>query len=405
MRILQVDKFFYNRGGSSKVFFDTIKGLRERGHEVAEFSMLGGKNLPSEYSKYFSKEIPELKSKLGISGKWRIFRHLFRSKDVEKKLSALIGDFNPEVAHIHNAYHQLSASTFITLHRKNIPTVLTVHDVFPLCPNHSLMKGETLGEDYFKNKPLNCLRYKCIDDKFLPSLAGTLEAYYYKAKIWDRIDRFICPSEFMKNKMVEYGFPESKMRLIRNPFIMPEKVLPLGTKVVYIGRLHAEKGIKIFMEAAKKLQDFEIIVAGTGPEEQWVKNFISEQQLSNVSLVGWVEKEQWQKMMKDARVIVVPSVFLENCSISILEALSYGRIVVASDRGGNPELVINGETGFLCRPEDSDDLARAITEAMNLTDVQVKKVIKKGRELVEKNHDPERYFEELERVYSEIIIN
>lgn len=402
MRILQVDKFFYNRGGSSKVFFDTIKGLRERGHEVAEFSMLGSKNLPSDYAKYFSKELPELKSKLGFFAKWKIFRHLFRSTDVENKLSDLISDFKPEVAHIHNAYHQLSASTFITLRKKNIPTVLTVHDVFPLCPNHSLMKGDKLGEDYFKNKTYNCLRYKCIDDKFLPSLAGTLEAYYYRAKIWDGIDRYICPSEFMKNKMVEYGFPEKKMRVIRNPFAPLGQIMPLGNKIVYLGRLHAEKGIKVFLEAAEKLAKYPLVVAGSGPEEAWVDNYIKEKKLSNIERYSWVEGESWMKVMREARVIVVPSVFLENCSIAILEALSYGRVVVASNRGGNPELIIDGKTGFLCRPDDSADLAKKIIQAMELPEEKAGKIIKNGRELVERNHDPERYFEELEKVYGEI---
>ncbi|MFA6104982.1 MAG: glycosyltransferase [Patescibacteria group bacterium] len=404
MRILQIEKFFYNRGGSSRVFFDTIEGLRRRGNEVAEFSMQDGRNYPSKYEKYFAPSLPELKSRLSFREQFQVFKRLFKSEIIETKLTNLIDDFKPEVAHIHNAYHHLSASTFITLQKKNVPVVLTLHDVFPLCPNHSLLIGETLGEKELKNNLFNCLRYKCVDGKFLPSLAGVFEALYYRYHgVWKNIKIFICPSQFMADKMVEYGFAREKMRVIRNPFVVTPSVLPLGDKVVYLGRLHHEKGIKVFLRAAEKLRDLQLVVAGSGQDENWVNNFLKEKKLNNVERVGWVSGEKWKQIMNEARVVVVPSVFLENCSVSILEALSHGRLVVASDRGGNPEMIINGKTGFLCRPEDPDDLARAIREAIELPDAEAQRMIAFGRELVETNHNPTNYFTKLKGVYNEVI--
>ena len=402
MRVLQIEKFFYNRGGSSRVFFDTIDGLRKRGNQVAEFSMQDNRNFPSKYEKYFAPPLPELKGRLSIAEQFQVFKRLFRSEVIEERLTQLINDFKPEVAHIHNAYHHLSASTFLILAKKKVPTVLTLHDVFPLCPNHSLLVGETLGERELKNNLFNCLRYKCVDGKFLPSLAGVLEAIYYRRhKVWDNISAYICPSHFMADKMVEYGFNREKMRVIPNPFQITPEVLPLGNKIVYLGRLHYEKGIKIFLRAAEKLRDLPLVVAGSGQDENWVNNFLHEKKLNNVERVGWVSGDKWMQIMTEARVVVVPSVFLENCSVSILEALSYGRLVVASDRGGNPEMVINGKTGFLCRPEDPTDLARAIREAVELSDAEAGKMIKNGRELVQTNHDPDNYFIALKKVYTE----
>src|SRR3989338_3431323 len=351
MRILQINKYFYNGGGADRVFFDTINGLRERGNEVSEFSMHSPKNLPSDYAKYFVSPIPEkftgASPSLGTS--WKIFQRLFRSPEVEQKLAALVAFAKPEVAHVHNAYHHLSASTFLTLKKLHIPIVLTLHDVFPLCPNHSLLYQERLAEDLFKNKFYICARYKCIDNKFLPSLAGTLEAYYYRLrKIWNNVDAFVCPSQFMKNKMVEYGFPANKMHVLPNPFDVGahgRAPLPLGNKITYLGRIHYEKGIKMFMEAVKELADQPVVVAGSGPDDAWVNNFIAQHKLSNVERHGWVSGEKWKQIMAEAKVVVVPSVFLENCSLTILEAVSHGRIVVATDRGGNSEHVIDGVTG------------------------------------------------------------
>jgi glycosyltransferase involved in cell wall biosynthesis len=403
MRVLQINKFFYQRGGAERVFFDTIAGFRARGETVAEFSMLDSRNEPSQFSEHFIKQLPELKSKMDVTTQWSVFKHLFFSTEVVKKLSALVDEFKPEVAHLHNVYHHLSASSFLTLRKLKVPIVLTVHDVFPLCPNHSLLHGETLAEDLFKNKLYNCIRYKCIDNKFLPSLAGTLEAYYYRfAGIWKHVDRFICPSQFMADKLVEYGFPQNKVRVLKNSYELKYNVLPLGDKIVYLGRTHPEKGIKIFLQALTELREYRAIVAGTGPADIWVNDFLGNNRLNNVERVGWVNGDAWKRVMGEAKVIVVPSIFLENCSVTILEALSYGRLVVATDRGGNPELIINGETGFLCKPEDPKDLACAIRQAMTISENEAKKIIKAGRDLVRNNHSTEKYFTGLETIYKEV---
>ncbi len=406
MHVLQINKFFYRRGGAETVFFDTIKGLRARGHEVSEFSMIHPSNFTSDYSAYFASQLPELLAKQDPATSWKIFKRLFSSKEIEQKLGALVMAVEPEVAHLHNIYHHLSASTFTKLYELKIPTVLTVHDVFPLCPNHSFLKGETLCEPCYKNKPYNCIRYRCINKKLLPSIVGTLEAYYYKFnKIWKRIDLYVCPSQFMADKLVEYGFPAKKMRVIPNPFKPQAVIPPLGNKVVYLGRIHYEKGIKILMEAAKELRDYKVLIAGNGPEDSWVQEFARKNIMANVERVGWVGGDSWHQVMMDAKVVVVPSLFYENCSMAILEALSYGRIVVAVNRGGNPELIKDGVSGFLCKPEDPADLARVIKRAMDTTDDEAKIISANAVKTLEQNHRPEDYFNKLEAVYKEVMNN
>ncbi len=386
------------------VFFDTIQGLRKRGHTVAEFSMHAVENQHSDYAKFFASEVA-LKTKQSLAKKWEVFTRMFRSAEIEYKVSELVKLTHPEVAHIHNAYRELSASTFTTLKKLHVPTVLTLHDVFALCPNHSLLRGEHLAIRELANKPFACFMGRCVNGSLAHSFAGMLEAYYYRyKKIWDQVDAFVCPSEFMKNLMVSYGFPAQKMHMARNPFTLAPACAPLGAKVVYLGRMHYEKGIKIFLQAAKELAGVPMIVAGTGPDDEWVNDYIAANKLSHIDRRGWVSGDAWQAVMREAKVIVVPSVFLENCSMTILEALSAGRIVVASDRGGNPELIINGKTGFLCKPEDPKDLARAIREAVSLCEVDSKKMIEAGREMVRKNHSEDEYFEKIVGVYKSVIV-
>ncbi len=207
----------------------------------------------------------------------------------------------------------------------------------------------------------------------------------------------------MADKFVEYGFPAEKMRVLHNSFSPQPVIPPLGNKVVYLGRIHYEKGIKILMEAAKELRDYKILIAGSGPDDGWVQEFARKNILANIERVGWVGGESWHKVMLDAKVIVVPSLFYENCSMAILEALSYGRIVVTVDRGGNPELVKDGISGFLCKPEDPADLARVIRRAMDTSDQEAAVISGNAVKTLEQNHSPEDYFDKLEAIYAEVI--
>ncbi|KKW34338.1 MAG: group 1 glycosyl transferase [Parcubacteria group bacterium GW2011_GWA2_53_21] len=401
MRILQINKFFSVQGGSDTVFFETIEGLRGRGHTVVEFSMRREGDRPSAYEKYFVSPVSLRAGSL--AERWRAARRIFSSSEVTAKLTQLVKDTRPDAAHVHNAYRELSASTFLTLKKLGVPIVHTVHDMFPLCPNHSFILGETLAEAKL-NRLYKCVINKCVNGSFTQSLAGAAEAYYYRARgIWKKVDRFIAPSEFMKDKLIQYGFPAERIRKIMYPAATVLKnIPPLGDKIVYLSRLHVERGIRVFMRAVKDLKQYRVVVAGDGPEAAWVDQFIKDNRLTHVERRGWVSGAGKEAALAEARAVVVPAIFYDLCSLTILEALALGRLVVASDRGGNPELVIDGKTGWLARPEDPADLARAIQEAMTAPQNQVESMVAAGRDLVRKNHDLGRYLDNVEAVYAEV---
>lgn len=401
MRILQINKFFSIHGGSDTVFFETINGLRERGEEIVEFSMRAPGNLPSTYEKYFVSPV-SLRA-ASLSERWQAMRRLFSSAEVARQLTRLVHDTHPDLAHLHNAYRELSASTFLTLRKLGLPIVLTVHDMFPLVPNHNFLLGETMAEKKLGRSLFNCVRYCCVNNSLSASIVGALEARHYRShKIWQHIDRFICPSEFMKNKLLEYGFPEEKLRVVLNPCTLPKKILPLGRAIVFLGRLHVEKGIRVFMRAVKDLKNYPVIVAGDGPDRAWVERFIKDNQLTHVTLYGWADEVSKEKLLAAARVVVSPAIFYDLCSLTILEAQACGRLVVASDRGGNPELVANGRTGWLAQPEDPSDLARTIQEAMEAPESQVSQIVTAEREQVAKKHNLDDYLAKIEAIYKEL---
>lgn len=388
------------------VFFETIAGLRARKHQITEFSTHHTKNLPSVYQGYFVSELPELLETQNSLKKLQIFLRLLHSSEVENKLTRLIKTKQPQVAHLHSVYHHLSASTFTTLQKLKIPTVVTLHDFFPLSPSRNFLVGETINEPAYK-KAFACTRSACINNTLSYSLAGDLEAYYYRFRhIWKNINLFICPSQFMADKMVEWGYPREKMRVIFNPFHPPTSIpdLPLGNKVLFLGRIHYEKGIKHLLEAARLLPHIPFLLVGTGPDENWVKDFIKKNNLKNVEYRGYLlhGSTEYFTAIREAKVMVTPSLFYENCSISILETLYYERIAVATDRGGNPEMIQNGKTGFLAKPEDSQSLAQTLQQAIETSAKEAALITTAGKKLVIKNYSLERYLDQLEAVYREV---
>src|SRR3990167_5173247 len=106
MRILQVNKFFYDRGGSSRYFFEVSRLLKNRGHQIRYFSVKNRFNRKSIYSKYFAEEVS--------FHNFNIFRlpkfvgRLSYSSECNDKLNQLLERYPADIAHLHNIYHQIS---------------------------------------------------------------------------------------------------------------------------------------------------------------------------------------------------------------------------------------------------------------------------------------------------------
>ncbi|OGH94932.1 MAG: hypothetical protein A2538_04550 [Candidatus Magasanikbacteria bacterium RIFOXYD2_FULL_41_14] len=408
MRILQINKFFYRRGGAETIFFDTINGQRARGHEVAEFSTRDCRNLPSDYAHYFVENIGEFPLGRGFLPSLSNFFKFFKNDETEKNLSALILAIEPDVAHLHNTYHNLPAVFFKVLKKHKVPIVMTVHDVWPLCPKRRLRRvlNSKLCVACRHAHLFNCACYRHRGESAGANVAGMIEPYYYRFKgIWKLVDHFICPSQFIFDQLLKFGFPKDKLFLLHNPVNLPTEPFSLGNKIVYLGRFHVDKGIKILLQSLPWLRQYETIIAGHGPENHWVENFISQYSLTNVKKIGWVDQNHWNDLMGQAKVVVLPSLVYEGSTLAILEALASGRLVVAAECGGIPEIIKNNQTGFLVKPGDPEALANAVKSAMGMDEINATKIIKNGRELVEKEYDSEAYFGHLEEVYANILAN
>ena len=404
MRILQINKFFYLKGGSERYMFNLSKLLEEKRHSIAFFSMDHPNNVKSSWSKYFIKNVNYNKS-LSLKEKINLFKNTLYSREAEKNLSKLIDYFKPDITHVHNFNHQLTPSVLVALKKKGIPIIATLHDYKLVCPSYLMLNHGSVCELCKGGRFYNCLRTRCHKNSLSKSMLATLESYLHHNILnsYRHIDRYICPSLFLMNKLQYMGF---KGDLISIPNFVDLKNLEFANsseknKIVCWGRLSHEKGISTLIKAVSKM-NIELDIIGDGPIKSTVERKIKTQNIKNINIIGCLSGDELFNRIRKSSVAVITSQYYENNPIAILEAFALGMPVIASRIGGIPELVKDDETGLLFQPGDVDDLRNKINKLLGDQD-KIKKMGRNAKALIEKKYNPQTHYIELMRVYDSVI--
>ncbi|MDR3339255.1 MAG: glycosyltransferase [Candidatus Symbiothrix sp.] len=340
MKILLANKFYYNRGGDCIYTINVESLLKNKGHEVAVFSMQHPDNFDSPYSKYFPSETKFSPSPPNLL---ETILRPFGSKEVRTKFSRLLDDFQPEIVHLNNIHSQLSPLIAEIAYNRGIKVMWTIHDLKLLCPRYDgLRNGKVLCELCFTDKK-QALKNKCMKNSYLASFIAYKEAKKWsKEKLEKYTTTFIAPSQFMANKMISGGFNPDKISVLNN-FIDLDKTKKTAYEkedyYCYVGRLSPEKGIYTLVKAAQQLPN-KLVIVGSGELQDLPLH-------ENIAYAG---RQQWPKVkeiLEKARFSVIPSEWNENNPLSVIESLCLGTPVLGADIGGIPELIEKNTNGKL----------------------------------------------------------
>lgn len=401
MKILLVNKFHYLKGGSEKYYFDLAKLLKEHGHEVAFFSMQDEKNIKTDCKEYFV-ENSDMNSK-------NIFKALdvIYSKKNKKAMEKALDDFKPDIVHLNNFQRQLSASIIKPIKKRNIPIVFTAHDLQAICPAIVMLDNEkNICDKCINGKYMNCIKGKCIKNSSLKSLLGAIEGKYYRnKKIYTKqIDKIITPSEFYKKKLEQDGIKPEKIVALHNFIDIDDYNVKIEDEgyALYYGRIIKEKGVLNLIKAFKNIKNYQLYIAGDGPDIEKVKKYIKNNKLEDkIKLLGFLNSDEVKEYVRKARFIVVPSVWYENCPYSVLETLVMGKPIIGSNLGGIPELVKDNENGLIYKYNDIKELEDKMQELFDNKE-KAMQLGKMAKENAKKDFSKESYYNKIMDVYKEV---
>jgi glycosyltransferase involved in cell wall biosynthesis len=166
---------------------------------------------------------------------------------------------------------------------------------------------------------------------------------------------------------------------------------PAAPRLVFVGRLCAEKGLPVLLDAADQLRarqvSFELLILGDGPMREPIEADLTARGLSShVRVLGNQTSEQVRAHLLDSRALVLPS-FAEGLPVVLMEAMALQRPVVTTWVAGIAELVDNGQTGWLVPPGDAAALADAMHSALTCSPDTLHAMGRRGAEAVARYHD------------------
>lgn len=394
MKIILVNKYWYLRGGAEQAVLLTKKLLEDAGHSVEVFGMRHPKNLFE--NKYFVDyaDYSQLNFLQKIKYGWRAIYNT----EARVRFAALLKDFQPDVVHLNNIYHQLSFSLLDATRTARVKTIFTIHDYKIISPNYNLFHHGKVNEESKGGCYLKCLLNNCLEN-FGETVIAILEAYLRKGKKWEQaIDAFIAPSDFVKDKCVEYGLNAKKISVV--PYPVDISAWPVsdteGTDVIFFGRLSAEKGVETFLQAARLNPDIPFKIMGDGPQYQELVDKKKKWGLDNVVFTGFKQGKELSNLLNQAKLVVVPSVWYEVSGLTILEAQAMEKVVLGSKIGAIPESV---PAECLFEPGDSETLAKLVKKWYNCPFTQRKELSEQLRGKVAEKHSPSRYLNALLDIY------
>ncbi|MFC2052215.1 glycosyltransferase family 4 protein [Chloroflexota bacterium] len=280
-------------------------------------------------------------------------------------------------------------SPLIPAPRCNVPNVLTFHTT---CKQEARTFYEI--KDFYSLYMRRLIKFHIQNEFDCIKLANSITA---------------VGSGVAKELAAEYGLNSSRVAVIRNGVntnIFTPKFDREGVKILFTGRLVYRKGLVDLIKSAeyicKEYPSASFTIIGDGPLRPTLEKMAHELHLEdNFSFLGFLPREELIHYYQNETVYVLPA-YYEGLPTTVLEAMSCGMPVVATDIPGPADAVVNGETGFLVPPQEPKLLADCVLKLLGDKNLR-QKMGKAGRERVEKQFTWDMVAQRVLATYSGIL--
>ena len=277
--------------------------------------------------------------------------YLFNLKTY-RDIQRIIKEKNIDIVHVHNTINIISPAVYYAAFKMKRPVVQTIHNFRLLCPNGLFYREGNICEDCVEKGLNEAVKHNCYRDSRFQTMLSVLGMKIQRGlKLYSRLN-YICLTEFNRNKLLMLKQIDPKRVYIKPNYAADESdgiLLKKDRKkqFVFASRLDEYKGIKFLFEAWRKVnKDIDLIVFGDGLLRKWCEDYIAENSIPNIKMMGNVENTAVKETMKKSYGTIIASKLYEGFPMSIVESLSYGTPVAAPDMGNSGVLIKDGINGY-----------------------------------------------------------
>ncbi len=387
MKILVAHNKYRARGGEDAVAEAEAQLLRDNGHDVH----------------LYERSNREL-NQMSMTEKTRHMWYLAWSQQSYRDMKDTLERIRPDVVHFHNIYFMMSPAVYYACQEAGVPVVQSLHNFRPLCANGLFFRDNQVCEKCLHGSLNHGIRYRCYQNSLLISaLVVRMLKSHRKMKTWQtQVNAYITATEFTRQKYIQAGFNGGRIYVKPN-FIYPapEHTGEERGYALYIGRLSDEKGLEVLIKSWVNQSELPLRIAGEGPLLAYLSGFKHNKGITNVSLLGRVNDEQYHELMSGATCLIVPSVCYENFPRIAAEAMAYGLPVIASRLGSLEEIIDDGVNGGLFEPGNPEALKERIDWLMQEADRP--RMRQASRQAYEERFNSQRNLEMLLDIYQQTI--
>ena len=329
MKILLIHNRYLKYGGEDTVF-EAEKTLLEQNGNKVETLIFDNKIIT------------------GIE-KIKLIYNSFYNNSSAKLLKSKLNEFKADIIHVHNFFYVASPAIFYVANEYKIPIVQTMHNYRLICAGALLLRESKVCELCVNQKlPLAGIKHKCFNNSILQTTQLTLTTALHKyLGTWkNRIDTYICLTEFAKNKFINSSLEIPIDKIVVKPNFTEDIGVSHNKRedfYLFVGRLSKQKGIDILMEAAAK-NGFKLEIIGDGELKETVEKMV--QTYPNISYHGFQQKKFIIDKLKACKALVFSSISYEGLPLTILEAFSTGTPIIVSDIDNITDIVENNYNGL-----------------------------------------------------------
>jgi glycosyltransferase involved in cell wall biosynthesis len=386
MKIVVAHNRYQHAGGEDTVVAEEARMLQQHGHSVHQYTINN-----DDIRDAWSQAVVAVRS--------------FYSRPVSQQISNLLAEFQPDILHVHNFFPRISPAIYFAARKYGVPVIQTLHNYRLLCANGVMFReGHPCEACSDGHSFLPAVIHGCYrGSRTASAIVGASMSVHAALGTWSNcIDRYIVLTPFAAQKFGNGRIPPEKIRIKPNFARDWGCGSGKGDYALYVGRLSSEKGIETIVAADKAgTLALPVNIVGDGPLRADVLR-ACDRPGSRLVYFGRMERPQVIEQMKNAAVLLIPSLCYEGFPMAMVEAFSFGLPIIASRIGGLPDMLQDGHSGLLFEPGNPHALLQAISTLVSDTS-RIEAMRQAARSKFDSHYTEQKNYQILIEIYRELI--